>query len=151
MSLAHGAVRDLERAKWCLWHGRWTGCRRKLAALCRWTRRKPRREVAGISRLQRHVTDLLGYLEHNQGALVPYAAWRRRGEPISTAFVESAVNEIVAKRMNKAQQMRWNRATVQPFLDVRTAVLNDTLEDAFRRRYPGFRPANDGAALPAAA
>jgi hypothetical protein len=44
--------------------------------------------------------------------------------------------------MNKKQQMRWNRATVQPFLDVRTAVLNDTLEDAFRRRYPGFRPAN---------
>jgi hypothetical protein len=38
--------------------------------------------------------------------------------------------------------MRWNRATVQPFLDVRTAVLNDTLEDVFRRRYPGFRPAN---------
>jgi hypothetical protein len=44
--------------------------------------------------------------------------------------VESAVNEIVAKRMNKKQQMRWNRTTVQPFLDVRTAVLNDTLEDA---------------------
>ncbi len=40
--------------------------------------------------------------------------------------------------------MRWNRATVQPFLDVRTAVLNDTLEDAFRRRHPGFRPANSG-------
>jgi hypothetical protein len=53
--------------------------------------------------------------------------------------------------MNKAQQMRWDRATVQPFLDVRTAVLNGTLEDAFRRHYPGFRPANDGAALPAAA
>ena len=45
--------------------------------------------------------------------------------------------------MNKAQQMRWNKPTVQPFLDVRTAVLNDTLEDAFRHRYPGFRPAND--------
>ncbi len=34
--------------------------------------------------------------------------------------------------MNKAQQMRWTRATVQLFLDVRTAVLNDTLENAFR-------------------
>ncbi len=45
--------------------------------------------------------------------------------------------------MNKKQQMRWNRTTVPPFLDVRTAVLNDTLEDAFRYRYPGFRPAND--------
>src|SRR5215213_8904844 len=122
-------------------HGRWTGCRRKLASLYRWTKRKPVRDMAGIGRLQRHVSDLLGYLEHNQGALVPYAARRRRGEPISTAFVESAVNAIVAKRLNKAQQMRWNRATVQPFLDVRTAVLNDTLEDAFRQRYPSFRPA----------
>jgi hypothetical protein len=72
-----------------------------------------------------------------------YAARQRQGELISTAFVESAVNEIVAKRMNKKRQMRWNRTTVQPFLDVRTAVLNDTLEDAFRRRYCGFRPANN--------
>src|SRR5215211_770606 len=149
--LADGAVRDIERAKWRLWHGRWPGCRRKLAALRRWTKRKHRRDVAGIGRLQRHVAELLGYLERNQEALVRYAARRRRGEPISTAFVESAVNAIVAKRMNKAQQMRWSRATVQPFLDVRTAVLNGTLEDAFRQRYPGFRPANDDQALPEAA
>ena len=150
-SFAQAVARKLDRAKWCLWHGRWTGCRRNLAGLRRWTRRKPGREVAGVGRVQRHVTELLGYLERNQDALVPYAARRRDGEPISTAFVESAVNEIVAKRMTKRQQMRWNRATVQPFLDVRTAVLNGTLEDAFRQRHPGFRPANDGAMLPAAA
>jgi hypothetical protein len=30
-------------------------------------------------------------------------------------------------------------------------VLNDTLEDAFRHRYPGFRSANDDQAPPAAA
>jgi hypothetical protein len=53
--------------------------------------------------------------------------------------------------MNKAQQMRWNRATVQPFLNVRTAVLNGTLEDAFQQRYPGFRPANDDHKATAAA
>ena len=47
--------------------------------------------------------------------------------------------------------MRWSRATEQPFLDVRTAVLNDTLEDAFRQRHPGLRPANDEQALPEAA
>ena len=102
------------------------------------------RDTAGLDRLRRHATGLLGHLERNQDALVPYAARRRRGEPISTAFVESAVNEIVAERMNKAQQMRWSRATVQPFLDVRTAVLNGALEDAFRQRYAGFRPANAG-------
>jgi len=44
--------------------------------------------------------------------------------------------------MNKKQQMRWNRMTVQLFLDIRTAVLNGTLENAFRQRYPGFRPAS---------
>src|SRR3954452_12802580 len=39
--LADQAVHELERAKWRLWHGRWPGCRRKLAALCRWMQRKP--------------------------------------------------------------------------------------------------------------
>jgi len=59
---------------------------------------------------------------------------------ISTGFVESAVNEIIAKRMVKKQQMRWNRYTVQSFLDVRIHVLNGTLEDAFRHWHKGFRP-----------
>src|SRR5277367_1819730 len=149
--LAAEAVRGLERAKWRLWHGRWPGCRRKLAALCHWARRTSIHGMAGIARLEHHVDELLAYLERNHGALVHYAARRRNGEPISTAFVESAVNEIIAKRMNKKQQMRWNRTTVQPFLDVRTAVLNDTLENAFRRRYPDFRPANDDEAVALAA
>jgi hypothetical protein len=53
--------------------------------------------------------------------------------------VESAINEIIAKRMAKSQQMRWNRWTIQPFLAVRAAVLNDTLEDSFRHWFLGFR------------
>jgi hypothetical protein len=40
---------------------------------------------------------------------------------------------------------------VQAFLDVRTAVLNATLELAFRRRHHGFRPANDDHRLTASA
>jgi len=62
---ADEAVRGLERAKWRLWHGRWPGCRRKLAALCRWTKREHVRDVIGIGRLQRHASELLGYLERN--------------------------------------------------------------------------------------
>jgi hypothetical protein len=75
--------------------------------------------------------------------LVHYAARQHCGEPISTTFAERAVNVIIAKRVNKKQQVRWNRTTVQLFLDVRTAVLNDNLEDAFSHRYPDFRPTND--------
>jgi hypothetical protein len=151
--LAGTAVRGLERAKWRLWHGRWPGCRRRLAALCRWTERRTVREVAGMDKLRQRTADLLGYLERNEAALVHYDARRRHDEPIATSFVESAVDEIIAWRMAKAQQMRWSRATVQPFLDVRTAVLNDTLEHAFRQRHPGFRchPANDDHKLTAAA
>jgi len=116
-SLADTAVRGLERAKWRLWHGRWPGCRRRLAALCRWMQRRPMRDAAGVDKVRQHVADLLGYLERNEAALVHYVGRRRRDEPIATSFVESAVDEIIAWRMNKAQQMRWSRATVQPFLD----------------------------------
>jgi hypothetical protein len=150
-SLADAAVRGLERAKWRLWHGRWPGCRRRLAALGRWMQRRPMRDVTGVDKTRQHVADLLGYLERNEAALVHYAARRRRGEPIATSFVESAVDEIISWRMAKAQQMRWSKATVQSFLDVRTAVLNGTLEHAFRRRHPGFRPTNDDHKLIAAA
>ena len=150
-SLADTATRGLERAKWRLWHGRWPGCRRRLAALCRWMQRRPMRDVAGMDKACQQVADLLGYLERNEAALVHYAARRRQGERIATSFVESAVDEIISWRMAKAQQMRWSRATVQPFLDVRTAVLNDTLLDAFHRRHPGFRPANDDRRIIAAA
>ena len=60
--------------------------------------------------------------------------------------MEGAVNEIVAKGMNKKQQMRWNRGTALPLLDVRTTVLNDARADAVRTRYSGFRPTNDESA-----
>ena len=68
-SLAHDAARALELAKWCLWHGGWTGCRRRLAGLRRWTKRKPLRGAAGMDRVRRRIGELLGYLERNQDAL----------------------------------------------------------------------------------
>ena len=108
-------------------------------ALCRWVRCASVLGMAGRGRLEHHVGELLAYLERNQGTLVHYAVRRRRGEPISTAFIESAINEIIAKRMNKKQQMRWNRVTVQPFSMCEQRCVNGTLEDTFRRRYPGFR------------
>ena len=80
--LAAEAVRGLERAKWRLWHGRWQGCQRKLAALRRWAQRTNICGTAGIERLKHHASELAGYLERNEGALVHYAARHRRGEVI---------------------------------------------------------------------
>ena len=143
--------RDIERAKWRFWHDRWKGCLVKLAGIYRRCEAARLRNVKGVPALRHHVRDLVTYLEANQSGLVNYGARRRRGEPISTAFVESAINEIISRRMIKNQQMRWNRWTVQPFLDVRVAVLDGTLENAVRQRYPNFRPANDTDLISAAA
>ena len=86
------------------------------------------RDTRGALTSEKYIRELIQYLRANHCALVKLWAPRHGGLPISTAFVESAVNEIVSKRMIKKQQMRWNRWTVQPFLDVRTAVLNGTLQ-----------------------
>jgi hypothetical protein len=64
--------------------------------------------------------------------MLNYGNRYRAGQRISTAFVESMVNEIDTKGMVKKQQMRWNRHTVQSLLGVRIQVFNGTLEDAFR-------------------
>ena len=62
----------------------------------------------------------------------------RYGETISTAFVESTVNQVVSKRMVKKQQMRWSQRGAHLLLQVRTRVLNDELREAFRQWYPNF-------------
>jgi len=94
----------------------------------------------------------------NQDMLVHWApslAWsvarRRRGEPISTAFVEKCGQPDRGQAHEQEQQMRWDGTTVQPFLDVLIAVLNEMLEDAFPHHYPGLRSPTDDQALSAAA
>ncbi len=144
-------VRDLEGAKWKLWHGRSSSCLGRLAKLANWFDSVHVRDVRGAVAARRHIAQLIEYLHANRGALVNYGRRRHDGLPISTAFVESAVNEILSKRMIKKQQMRWNRWTLQPFFDVRVAVLNKTLCSSFRRRYPAFQAENDNHAPPLAA
>jgi hypothetical protein len=93
-----------------------------------------------LAKLAHALSETLRYLELNADSMPNYGKRYRSGIRISTGFVESSVNEIIAKRMAKRQQMRWNKHTVQSFLEVRIHVLNGTLEDAFRNWHRGFRP-----------
>ena len=133
------------RAKWALWNGQVIKTFRHLAELRAWTWTAPANE-AWLRQLRTHLWDLTRYLDANADSLPDYGTCYRAGVPISTAFAESAVNEIIARRMIKKQQMRWNRDTVQPFLTVRVAVLNGALEPAFRSWHAGFRPVETPAA-----
>ncbi len=78
------------------------------------------------------------YIRNNAGFIPNFWERRRYGETISTAFVESAVNQVVSKRMVKKQQMRWSQQGAHLLLQVRTRVLNDELRDVFRKWYPNF-------------
>jgi hypothetical protein len=109
-------------------------------------------EAAGAEqrRLLKAVTEFGGYLRAN-GAWVPnYGERYRAGEAISSAFVESAVNQVVSKRMVKKQQMRWTPRGAHLLLQVRTRVLNGDLRPVFCRWYPGL-PAAEPTAVPSAA
>jgi hypothetical protein len=53
--------------------------------------------------------------------------------------VESAVNQVVSKRMVKRQQMQWSQRGAHLLLQIRTRVLNEEWENTFRKWYPVFR------------
>ena len=59
--------------------------------------------------------------------------------PSSMASIYSAINEVVAKRMVKKQQMQWTQQGAHYLLQTRTAVLNDELGKHFERWYPGLK------------
>src|SRR6266852_5998641 len=64
----------------------------------------------------------------------------RNGEKIASGFVESAINQVVSKRMVKKQQMGWSQQGAHLLLQIRTRVLDEEWENTFRRWYPDFRP-----------
>ena len=65
----------------------------------------------------------------------------RYGETITTSFAESAVNEIIAKRMVKKQQMQWSPIGAHYLLQTRKAALNGELRTHFENRYPAMKVA----------
>ena len=90
------------------------------------------------TKLCKAVREFGGYIDANAGSIPNYGERHRAGEAISTAFVESTVNQVISKRMVKKQQMRWTPRGAHLLLQVRRRVLNDELAEDFHRWYPGF-------------
>jgi hypothetical protein len=82
----------------------------------------------------------MNYIDTNVAAIPNYADRHRHGEPIATSFVESAVNQVVSKRLVKKQQMRWTMAGAHRLLQVRTRVLNQQLRKDFERWHRSYEP-----------
>ena len=85
------------------------------------------------------LTEFETYIRNNQEFIPNFGERRRQGETISTAFVESTINQVVSRRFVKKQQMQWTPRGAHLLLQTRTKVLNNELEETFRRWYPQFR------------
>jgi hypothetical protein len=59
---------------------------------------------------------------------VNYGDRYHNGETISTAFVESTVNEVISNRFVKKQQMRWTKEGAHHLLHIWVQVINDDLK-----------------------
>ena len=79
------------------------------------------------------------YIRNNREFIPNFGERYRQGERISTAFVESTINQVVSRRFVKKQQMQWSLKGAHLLLQTRTKVLNNELEEVFRRWYPQFR------------
>ncbi len=60
-------------------------------------------------KLLKAVEEFHTYVKNNRPFIPNYGERFRHGERISTAFVESTVNQVVSKRMVKRQQMQWSQ------------------------------------------
>ncbi|MEJ8827093.1 hypothetical protein WKW80_34740 [Variovorax humicola] len=96
-------LKGIERVKWFLWHGNVMRADETLYNLLEEiadTREEQRKaglpSSAVLKKLDRAMDEFATYVDYNAGAIVNYGERYRCGERISTGFVESAVNQVIA-------------------------------------------------------
>jgi hypothetical protein len=130
--------RQLERIKWYLWHGN-VFCALQIGEDLEDDLELLEGEDVSIQKMYQAVREFNGYITANESYVVNYGDRYRNGETISTAFVESTVNEVISKRFVKKQQMRWTKKGAHNLLQVRIQVLNDDFKQTFHNWYAGMQ------------
>ena len=132
----------LTSTKWYLWHGNVFKAL-ELVEDCCLEASEPTITYGNVKAFAKKLDEFHTYIDNNSPMIPNYGEKWRYSETITTAFVESTVNEVVAKRMLKKQQMQWPPKGAHAKLQTRTATLNGELSQYFERWYPGFPVAKD--------
>src|SRR6266508_1490285 len=125
---------ELERLKWYLWHGNVFQALQVVERV-QWQLEDLEEEVPASCKLAKTVVEFHSYITANEAFIPNYGERYRYDEVISTAFVESTVNQVISKRFVKKQQMRWTKKGAHLLLQVRAQVLNEDLRPTFERWY----------------
>jgi hypothetical protein len=140
-------LKELDRVKWFLWHGNVFRADETLT--------DPMFEVDGaiaedrearrpahlvLKKLARALEEFGTYIDNNDSGITNYGERHRCGERISTGFVESTINQVIAKRFVKQQQMRWTPRGAHLLLQVRVQTPNDDLTTYTLPSNAGIQP-----------
>src|ERR1700719_904544 len=136
--LGEEIAKQLESVKHLLWHGNAEEALGRLGGLVI-ELDLLRAFSPAADKLGQGIGEFDTYIRNNQEFIPNFGERYRQGETISTAFVESTINQVVSKRFVKKQQMQWTLRGAHLLLQTRTKVLNNELEGVFRRWYPQFR------------
>lgn len=121
--------------KWHLWHGNVFRAMEHIDSL-EMDAEGLEIDYPKLDKMAKAIHEFRVYIENNQDFIQNYGERYRCGERISTGFVESAFNQVIAKRMEKKQQMRWTPKGAHLLLQVRTKVLNGEWKNTIREWYP---------------
>ena len=125
-----------QHIRWRLWHGQ---VQRALDLIADTLERldaigrgescaaAPAAKLAGVLR------SLETYVSGQSDLIIDHATARHSDEPISTATTESTVQWLLHRRMGANQQMRWSPRGAHLMLKVRTAVVNETINEDYPR------------------
>jgi hypothetical protein len=145
-SAAYDLQKRTDSAKWKLWHGKVADAVGRIEEM--------QDLAAGFEddypryrKLDAAIEELIGYVERNSDMICNYGKDYREGRLISTAFIESMVNSLLAKRFVKKQQMQWTPRGAHLLLQVRATLANRDLHEAFQRWYPDLPPTSADQAL----
>lgn len=137
-SLVSHVESELESLKWHLWNGNVRPALEIVEGLKVLLAGNDLAEAR--AKLLKALKEFGRYIAANQNCIPDYGDRFRNDETITTAFVESAVNQIVSHRMVK--QMRWSQRGAHLLLQVRTRVLNHELRETFCRWHPKMKAAS---------
>lgn len=146
-SLKKDCEEELDSIKWFLWHGNTFKALESIECLeneldlddyetgkkINFTKKE------NVKKLSKLIEEFDTYIVNNSKLIPNYGIRYYYGDIISTAFVESTVNEVISKRMVKSQQMRWTKQGAHLLLQLRIKNLNHELRDHFSKWYPSMK------------
>ena len=132
--------KQLARTKWYLWHGNVRKALDRLDDLVeRVTYPEQTPSYEHWKKFGKFLSEFEIYIRNHQGQITNYGERYRYGETITSSFVESTINQIVASRCCKKQQMQWSKKGAHFLLLMRSKVFNEELKECFLRWYPNLK------------